>query len=44
MKELIDKVWPEFVKWGAAVLGFFAGIFGEWDITLTVLVGCMAVD
>ena len=36
--------WDKIVKWAAGAAGAVAGLFGEWNTTLTILVVMMAVD
>lgn len=36
--------WDEIVKVASAVGGFFLGLFGPWDVSLGVLISCMAAD
>lgn len=36
--------WDKIVKWLAAAAGFIAGLFGEWNTMLTILVVMMTVD
>ena len=36
--------WDKVTKAIAAALGALAGLFGEWDVTLTVLMVMMAID
>ena len=36
--------WDKIVKWAAGAAGAVAGLFGEWNTTLTILVVRMAVD
>lgn len=36
--------WDKIVKWTAGVVGAIFGLFGEWTVTLTILVVVMAID
>ena len=36
--------WDKIVKWAACAAGAVAGLFGEWNEVLTILVVMMAVD
>lgn len=37
-------MWDKILKGLAAVTGAIAGLFGEWHVTLTILVAVMAID
>ena len=36
--------WDKIIKWIAGIAGAVAGLFGEWTVTLTILVVMMATD
>lgn len=36
--------WDKILKWAAGIAGAIAGLFGEWNTMLTVLVVMMAAD
>ena len=36
--------WDKIVKWAAGIAGAIAGLFGEWNTMLTILVVMMAAD
>lgn len=36
--------WDKVLKWAAGIAGAVAGLFGEWTVTLTILVVMMATD
>lgn len=38
------EFWEKLVKGGALLLGALAGIFGEWNVLLTVLAASMLLD
>lgn len=44
MKEFLVRSWAEIIKVCAAIGGFFSGLYGGWDLAMTVLVCCMAID
>lgn len=37
-------MWEKIIKAAAAVAGAIAGLFGEWNVMLTILVAVMAID
>ena len=36
--------WDKVIKWLAGIAGAIAGLFGEWNAMLTILVAVMAID
>jgi len=44
MKAWMAEAWSAVVKGSAGVLGAIAGLFGGWDIMMTVLLAAMALD
>lgn len=36
--------WDRMLKWAAGIAGAIAGLFGEWNTMLTILVVAMTVD
>ena len=36
--------WDKILKWAAGIAGAIAGLFGEWNTMLTILVVMMAAD
>jgi len=44
MRIFFINSWAVIVKGLSAAGGFILGLYGEWDVLMTVLVCCMAVD
>ena len=44
MRIFLQNIWTNIVKSVAAAGGFVLGLYGKWDVLMTVLVCCMAVD
>lgn len=44
MAQFFHDAWASVIKGAAAVGGFFIGLYGGWDVLMTVLIVCMGVD